>query len=113
MAWTKEKVEETVKALLAKADEDESFRAKLIANPKEVIVDETGIEIPEDFNIKAVDMNDTDLVISLPRQKGALRDSELEEVAGGKGGFLHTLASIGSTVFHAAATVAESGDVGE
>ena len=98
MAWTKEKMAETVKALLVKANKDESFRTKLIANPKEVIVDETGIEIPEDYNIKAVDMNETDLLIRLPKQKGALKDSELEEVAGGKSSFKQDLREAGHIV---------------
>lgn len=83
MAWTKEKAEETMRAILTKADDDEAFRTRFVADPKEVIVDEAGIELPESLNIKVIDMNDTDLIIKLPRQEGALKDSELEAVAGG------------------------------
>ena len=38
--------------LVARADENEDFRARLVADPKSVISAEFGIYIPEGFNVQ-------------------------------------------------------------
>ena len=38
--------------LIAKAAEDETFRARLLAEPKETVQDELGITAPADFTLK-------------------------------------------------------------
>jgi len=86
MAWTKEKIEATLKSVVEKAQADPLFREKLKNNPREVLASEGGEAIPEFIRITIVDQNDADIVITLPKvQSDELSDADLEQVAGGKG----------------------------
>ena len=85
MAWTQEKIETTIKSVLQKAQEDVLFREKLKNNPREVLVHEGNEAIPESFRICVVDLNDADIVITLPKiESSELSDADLENIAGGK-----------------------------
>ena len=85
MAWTNEKVEVTLKSVIEKAQADQVFRQKLKNNPREVLVHEGNDAIPESFRICVVDLNDADIVITLPKiESSELSDADLEKVAGGK-----------------------------
>jgi len=86
MAWTQEKIQETLKSVIEKAQEDQVFREKLKNNPREVLEAEASEAIPESLRIAILDQNDADIVITLPKvQSDELSDADLEQVAGGKG----------------------------
>lgn len=85
MAWTHEKIEETLKSVVEKTQADAVFREKLKNNPKETVATEAGETILDTLRIAIVDQNDTDIVITLPKvQSDELSDADLEHVAGGK-----------------------------
>lgn len=85
MAWTQEKIEATLKNVVKKAQEDAVFREKLKKTPKETLVSETDEAIPESFRVYILDLNDVDMVITLPKiESDELSDADLEHVAGGK-----------------------------
>ena len=69
--------------LRAKADEDETFRAKLLADPRGAIKDATGLTVPESFSIHVHEESATDLHLVLPAAGGALSDKDMRAVAGG------------------------------
>ena len=67
--------------ILAKAGEDEDFRAKLIDNPKAVISEELGLYIPEGFDIQVHENTaTTGHLILQPSER--LTESELELAVG-------------------------------
>ncbi len=68
--------------ILAKAAEDEGFRAQLIADPKAAISEVFGINLPEWFDIQVHQNAATTRHLVLP-PSGLLAESELEMVAGG------------------------------
>ena len=70
--------------ILAKAAEDEGFRARLIAGPKAAISEAFGINLPEQFDIQVHRNTATTRHLILPRSE-LLAESELEMVAGGQG----------------------------
>lgn len=79
--------------LILKAMKDETFRSRLIANPKSVLDEElarvdTGIKLPGDTEVKVLEQAHNELFIILPepnaRKEGSeLSDRQLESVAGG------------------------------
>jgi hypothetical protein len=93
--------------VVAKAWEDESFKQRLLSQPKAVLT-ENGIEVPDNLEIRAVENTDDVLYITLPAQPSAeLNDEQLEMVAGGAtvgcaftagtaGGSIGTAGTIGS-----------------
>lgn len=69
--------------VLAKAWEDESFKQRLLSEPKAVLV-ENGIEVPGNLAIRVVENTEDTLYITLPAPPSAeLKDEQLEMVAGG------------------------------
>ena len=69
--------------LIAKAAEDETFRARLLADPKDAVRDELGVKVPDGFTI-AVHEETADtghLVLPLSSQ---LDEAALAQVAGGQ-----------------------------
>jgi len=85
MAWTQEKVQTLLESVVKKAQEDVLFREKLKSNTREVLEAQSDEEIPENFRITLLDLNEIDIVITLPKsQLEELNDSDLEHVVGGK-----------------------------
>ena len=71
--------------ILAKAAEDEGFRAQLVDDPKAAISEVFGINLPEWFDIQVHPNTATTRHLILPPSE-LLAESELEMVAGGEGG---------------------------
>ena len=68
--------------LVEKADADEAFRARLLADPRAVVEDELGLAIPAGFTIKVHEERaDTGHLILPPA--AYLTDDDLEQAAGG------------------------------
>ena len=70
--------------ILAKAAEDEGFRAQLIDDPRAAISDVFDINIPEWLDIQVHQNTLTTRHLILP-PSGLLAESDLEMVAGGEG----------------------------
>ena len=68
--------------LLAKATEDETFRARLLADPKAAVQDELGLTVPAGFTIKVHEEAVDTSHLVLPPLAG-LDEAELALVAGG------------------------------
>jgi hypothetical protein len=76
-------------ALIARSWEDDAFRKKLLADPRGVIAEAFGFELPASVTVKAQEESPNALVLSLPakpRSSGELSDVDLEQVAGGAKG---------------------------
>ena len=75
-------------ALLAKAESNPKFKAKLLADPKGTAQMESGVMLPDSFEVEVFENTPTAVYLVLPPAEGAegeLSDMELEAVAGGKG----------------------------
>ena len=68
--------------LVARADESEDFRARLVADPRSVISAEFGISIPETFNVQVHEDDATTAHLVLP-VTDRLTEEDLAQVAGG------------------------------
>ena len=68
--------------ILSKAEEDNDFRALLIADPKAAIASEVGKAIPDGFDVVVHEDSATTAHLVLP-PSSALTEAELETVAGG------------------------------
>ena len=68
--------------ILSRADEDGDFRARLIADPKAAVADETGTTIPEGFNVEVHEDSATTAHLVLPPSP-ELTEAELAMAAGG------------------------------
>ncbi len=71
--------------ILAKAEEDEQFRVRLLDDPKEAIKDATGLSVPDGINIRVLEDNATDCHLVLPPAGRNLSDQEIGGMAGGIG----------------------------
>ena len=71
--------------LVARADESEDFRTRLVADPKSVISVEFGVSIPEGFNVQVYEDSATTAHMVLP-MTDRLTEEELAQVAGGNWG---------------------------
>ena len=68
--------------LVEKAEADEAFRARLLADPKAVVEDELGLAMPPGFTIKVHEERaDTSHLVLPPA--AYLTDNDLEQAAGG------------------------------
>ena len=68
--------------LIAKAAEDETFRARLLADPQDAVQDELGVKIPDGFTIKVhEEAADTSHLVLPPSSQ--LDEAALEQAAGG------------------------------
>lgn len=86
MSWTEEQIQNTVKAVMDKAASDTEFRALAVSDIYAAIQQETGLEVPREFKINAVDGSGYHSTIVLPAVRGEvdeLTETELESVAGG------------------------------
>ena len=68
--------------LIEKAVEDETFRARLLAEPKETVQDELGIEAPEGFTLMVHEETANTSHLVLP-PSAKLDEAALEQAAGG------------------------------
>jgi len=71
--------------LVARADESEDFRTRLVADPRSVISAELGVSIPEAFNVQVHEDSATTAHMVLP-MTDRLTEEELAQVAGGNWG---------------------------
>ena len=68
--------------LVARADESEDFRTRLIADPRSVISAEFGLSIPEGFNVQVHEDSTTTAHMVLP-MTDRLTEDELAQMAAG------------------------------
>ena len=67
--------------VVVKAWTDDAFRARLIANPRQVL-NEEGFDFPEDMEITITpDSSNGSLVLGLPPKPAGLNDNELKAAA--------------------------------
>ena len=77
--------EAEVKAHIAmKAAEDDEFRARLVADPRAALEEETGLRLPDDYRLHVHEESATDAHIVLP-PKPELSREQLDNIAGGRG----------------------------
>jgi hypothetical protein len=74
--------------IIQRSLEDESFRRRLLEDPKAAVVEELGTRLPEGVEVKAVEESADTIYLVLPSasevgEAGELSDQELEAVAGG------------------------------
>ena len=75
--------------LIEKSLQDESFRQRLIEDPKGAVEEELGRRLPEEVRVVTVEESADTIYLLLPstsmkgREGGALSDPDLESVAGG------------------------------
>ena len=78
--------EAEVKAHVAmKAAEDDEFRARLLADPRAALEEETGLRLPDDYRLHVHEESATDAHMVLP-PKPELSLEQLDRIAGGKNG---------------------------
>ena len=81
--------QEMERRLIEKSVEDESFRQRLIEDPKGAVEQELGTRLPEGVRVVSVEETAETIYLVLPStsmagdEGGALSDRELEAVAGG------------------------------
>jgi len=80
---------EMERRIVQRSIEDESFRQRLIEDPKGAVEQELGARLPEDVRVVTVEETPDTIYLVLPSTPmaggggGALSDQELESVAGG------------------------------
>lgn len=67
--------------LFAKAADDDDFRSRLLADPREVLRDDYGILLPENLRLHVHEEDATTAHLVLPRSK-KLTEAELESASG-------------------------------
>ena len=76
--------EEMQRQLIAKAVEDDEFRAQLLADPKGAIQNEYGLELPDSIKLHVHESDINDLHIALPINPNVeLDEQRLEAIAAG------------------------------
>ncbi|MEI6174217.1 MAG: NHLP leader peptide family RiPP precursor [Bacteroidota bacterium] len=85
MSNFRKKIEEQI---IEKAMKDDSFRKKLLENPKIVFELETGVKLPESLQIKVLQEDRNNVYLVLPPfradvDEDELSEAELASVAGG------------------------------
>ena len=75
--------EAQVRAQIAmKAAEDDDFRARLIADPRAAVEDQTGLRFPDGYRLHVHEESATDAHMVLP-PKPELSQEQLDRIAGG------------------------------
>ena len=76
--------EELTKKLILTAWSDSAFKKELIENPKAAIEKELNTKLPDDVNVKVVEIDNKTLLLPIPvKPEGELTEEQLESVAGG------------------------------
>jgi hypothetical protein len=81
--------QEMERRLIEKSLEDESFRQRLVEDPKGAVEEELGTRLPEEVRVQAVEETQDTIYLVLPStpmaggEGGELSDQQLESVAGG------------------------------
>jgi hypothetical protein len=78
------------RTLVQRSLQDDSFRQRLLDDPKGTVEQELGTQLPEDVEVRVVEESQQSIYLVLPFRSadlppGELSDQELEAVAGGKG----------------------------
>jgi hypothetical protein len=86
---------ETERRLVQRSLQDESFRQKLLADPKAAVEEELGTRLPEEVRVVAVEETADTIYLVLPDaspsgETGELSDRELSAVAGAGWGSVET-----------------------
>ena len=86
---------EMERRLIERSLQDESFRQRLLEDPKAAVEDELGTQLPEDVRVQAVEETADTIYLVLPSasplgEGGELSDRELEAVAGAGWGSVET-----------------------
>jgi hypothetical protein len=76
------------RGLIEKSLQDESFRQRLLEDPKATMEQELGVRLPAEMKVQAVEETTDTIYLVLPSasavgEGGELSDQELESVAGG------------------------------
>jgi hypothetical protein len=82
---------EMERRLVQRSSEDESFRQRLLEDPKAAMEEELGTRLPEEIQVRAVEESAETIYLVLPpatssagqQESGEISDRELEAVAGG------------------------------
>jgi hypothetical protein len=74
--------------LIERSLEDDSFRQRLLDDPKGTVEQELGSQLPEDVEVRVVEESAQSIYLVLPfasplSEGGEISDEELEAVAGG------------------------------
>jgi len=69
--------------VIKKAMQDESFREKLLKDPKGTINKEFGLKLPDNFTVKTLEESASTLTLFIPAAQSELSEQELDNVAGG------------------------------
>ncbi|MBA75891.1 MAG: nitrile hydratase [Tistrella sp.] len=77
--------DQALRQIIARAQEDAGFRARLKADPRATVASFLSIEIPSAVAVTVVEDSPTHLHIVLPAAGDQLSDADLEAVAGGAG----------------------------
>jgi hypothetical protein len=76
------------RSIIQRSVEDESFRRRLLEDPKGAVEQELGTQLPEEVRVEAVEESADTIYLVLPStpvagaEGGALSDQELESVSG-------------------------------
>ena len=68
--------------ILGKATDDAEFRTRLVADPKGVLTEEFGVELPDNFALSVHEDSSTHVHLVLP-PTGPLDPAVLQQVSGG------------------------------
>jgi len=84
-----EKRQQFEQQLIEKAMKDPDFRKRLIENPKAVIKEETGIDLPASINLKILEEDPQTVYLVLPHlnardDEAEITNNELEKIVGGE-----------------------------
>jgi hypothetical protein len=92
---------EMERRLIEKSLEDESFRQRLLDDPKAAVEQELGTRLPEGVQVRAVEETAQTIYVVLPSSSplggtSELSDQDLEAIAGGGATFWGATCSCGS-----------------
>jgi hypothetical protein len=81
--------EEVEQKIIEKASKDGQFKSNLINNPKKILNQEFGLELPDNISLEVLEEKPDKFYLVLPvdKNKIALSDEMLDNVAGGRPGY--------------------------